>query len=445
VRTAGARELALEILLAVENGGFSDQRLGETLDRSALEARDAALLTRLVYGTIAWQRRLDWTLAALARRPLERLDPPVRCALRLGLFQLLMLQRVPAHAAVDTSVELVKQQIGAAPARVVNAVLRAAARQGERALPRRDEVGLAEALAIHCSHPTWLVERWLAELGAARTEALLTANNDVGPSVVRVDRRQTTREQALAQLAAAGVVAGEAAFAADGVRIDGPLREVLRLPWLQPQGEASLLVADLLAPRSGERIVDLCAAPGGKAGAIAERLDAATPPLLALDRSLRGVRAIQAMARREPRRRICVARADGGSPPLAEESFDAVLLDAPCSGLGTLRSHPEIRWRRSPADIAALAAAQRHLLGAAARLVRPGGRLAYATCTLLREENEEVVASFLAAHGDWSQDASSRPDLGAAARFVDATGALHTSPDDGALDGFFAVVLRRTG
>jgi 16S rRNA (cytosine967-C5)-methyltransferase len=445
VRTASARALALEVLLAVEGGGFSDQRLGEALERGALEARDAGLLTRLVYGTIAWQRRLDWTLSALVRRPLERLDPPVRCALRLGLFQLLMLQRVPAHAAVDTSVELVKQRSGAAPAKVVNAVLRAAARQGERALPGSEEVGLADALAIRSSHPTWLVERWIAELGNARTEALLAADNDVAPSVVRVDRRRATRDQALEELAATGVVARKAPFAADGVRIDGPLRDVLHLPWLQPQSEASLLVVDLLAPRSGERIVDLCAAPGGKSGAIAERLDEATPPLVALDRSRRGVRAIDAMARREPRRRIRVARADGAAAPLAEGSFDAALLDAPCSGLGTLRSHPEIRWRRSPSDVAALAAAQRRLIGSAARLVRPGGRLVYATCTLLREENEDVVASFLAAERSWSQDASPRGDLGEAARFVDATGALHTGPDDGALDGFFAVVLRRAG
>ncbi|MFM7141836.1 MAG: transcription antitermination factor NusB, partial [Alphaproteobacteria bacterium] len=195
-----ARSRAAAVLERVARGAFCDALVGETLARADMDPREAALFVRLAYGTIAWQRRLDWTLESLSRRPLDRLDPAVRAALRLGLFQLTRLDRVPAHAAVDASVEIAKAGAGAGGASFANAVLRAAARDGERAMPPESE-GLGRALSVRWSHPEWLVERWLDELGRERAERLLEADGEDAPTVLRVDLRRRTRGQVIDELA----------------------------------------------------------------------------------------------------------------------------------------------------------------------------------------------------------------------------------------------------
>ncbi len=440
-----ARSRAAAVLERVERGAFCDALVGQTLARGEMEPREAALFVRLVYGTIAWQGRLDWTLAGLSRRPLDRLDPPVRAALRLGLFQLTRLDRIPAHAAVDASVELAKAAAGAGGAAFANAVLRAAARGGERPPPPESE-GLARSLAIRWSHPEWLVERWLAERGRERTERLLEANCGEAPTVLRVDRRRRTRDEVIAELAAAGVEARPTARARAGIVLAGAARGGLGLAHACPQGEASQLVADLVGARPGQRIADLCAAPGGKAAAMAEAMEVAGAGgiVVAADRSRAGMRRVAALARAATDgRRIAAIVADVLAPPFADASFDAVLLDAPCSGLGTLRAHPEIRWRRTADDVARIAGLQRKMIRRAARLVRPGGRLVYATCTLLREENEEVVESLLATDPGFVREDAREWLPEAAHDLVGPDGALRTSPEEGGLDGFHATRLRR--
>jgi len=440
-----ARSRAAAVLERVERGAFCDALVGETLARGDMDPREAALFVRLAYGTIAWQGRLDWTLAALSRRPLDRLDPPVRSALRLGLFQLTRLDRVPAHAAVDSSVELAKVGAGPGGGAFVNAVLRAAARDGERPPPPESE-GLARALAIRWSHPDWLVERWLAERGREATESLLEADGGDAPTVLRVDLRRRERSRVLDELAAAGIPARPTERASAGIVLSGAPRGGLDLPYATPQGEASQLVAELVGAAAGEHVADLCAAPGGKAGAIAEALELAGAGglVVAADRSRSGLARVARLARGgASARRLAALRADVLAPPFADASFDAVLLDAPCSGLGTLRAHPEIRWRRTPADVARLASVQREMILRAARLVRPGGRLVYATCTLLREENEEVVATLLATDPGFAVEDARAWLPQPAHDLVGPDGALRTSPDRGGLDGFFAVRLRR--
>lgn len=446
-----ARSRAAAVLERVERGAFCDVLVGETLARGDMDPREAALFVRLAYGTTAWQARLDWTLAGLARRPLDRLDPAVRTALRLGLFQLLRLDRVPAHAAVNASVELAKTAAGAGAASFVNAVLRAAIREGERPPPPEAE-GVARALAIRWSHPPWLVERWLAERGREGTERLLEADDGQAPTVLRVDLRRRTRGSVVDELATAGVAAVATTRARAGVAIVGAPRGALALAATAPQGEASQLVADLVGARAGERIADLCAAPGGKSGALAEAMElggvARGGFVVAADRSRTGLRRVARLARGDDAlpdgaRHIAPLVADVLAPPFAEASFDGVLLDAPCSGLGTLRSHPEIRWRRTAADVSRLAAVQRAMIGAAAKLVRPGGRLVYATCTLLREENEDVVESLLARQPHWQREHAGTFLPPEARDLVGHDGALRTSPDVDGLDGFFAVRLRR--
>lgn len=420
------------MLVRVERGAFLDAILGPAIERLS-DPRDAALLTRLAYGVETWRARLDWTAAGFARRRIESFEPAVRCAVRLGLFQLFFLDRVPTHAAVDTSVELAKRS-SPAGAKLVNALLRRAAREGERALPEATD-DLTQHLAVRWSHPEWLVRRWLDERGRASAEALLAADNDEGPSAFRVDLRHTSRAAIVELLATRDVVAHPSPYAATALVVEGPVSAVSDVEGIAPQGVASQVVAQMVAPSPGERVLDLCAAPGGKASALAETHDGV---VVAADRAKGGIR--RTAAARTGRRGLVVVRADGTEPPFAPATFDAMLVDAPCSGLGTLRSHPEVRWRREPEDVHRLAALQRRLLGAAEGLVRRGGRLVYATCTLVREENEDTIEAFLRDHPSWRrEDPSARiPD---AARFVGADLALRTSPDRDGLDGFFAVSL----
>lgn len=430
----GARERAHEVLLRVEQGAFLDAVLGPAIDRLE-DRREAALLTRLAYGVETWKGRLDWTLDALSGGRLASFEPAVRAALRLGLFQLRFLDRVPAHAVVDTSVELAKHH-SKGGARVVNAILRRSLREDEPPPPRED-LDRAAHLAIRWSHPKWLVERWLEERGREATESLLAANNEPGPSAFRVDLRRIRREDAIAALAQRDVTAHASPLAPAALVVEGPVSAVADVEWLAPQGVASQMVARMVAPEPGARVLDLCAAPGGKASALAEEM--AKGIVVASDRTAGGIARVA--ERRTGRDRLAVVRADGTRPPFRTGSFDVGLVDAPCSGLGTLRAHPEVRWRREPADVARLAALQRRLLDAAATLIRPGGRLVYATCTLVAEENEETVADFLAAHPGWQRE-DPRARLGKAAPLVGEDLALRTAPDRGGLDGFYAVVLR---
>jgi 16S rRNA (cytosine967-C5)-methyltransferase len=435
-----ARSLALELLVRVEQGAYLDALVGDALARSELSPRDAALFTRLAYGTVAWQLRLDWTATPLLDRPWQKLDPPVRAALRLGLYQLFGLDRIPAHAAVDATVRAVRSSGARGGAGLVNAVLRRAAREGERPLPTREEDPAAR-LAIEWSHPEWLVRRWLAELGEERAVRRLAADNEAAPTVLRVDPRAMTRDEALARLRARDVAARPTDYARGGILLESPLAALgaIEAGW-SPQGEASQLVVELLAPAAGERVLDACAAPGGKSAASAEAL-AGSGRVIAADRSLGGVRRIRARADARPG--LHAVAADGTRPPWREGSFDAALVDAPCSGLGTLRGHPEIRWRRQPESLASLALLQAHLLATTARHVRAGGRIVYATCTSTPEENEQVIEGFLNEHAGWRR-ADARLHLSpAGASLVTPLGALETTPEVGGLDGFYAVRLER--
>lgn len=437
-KAADARERALELLLRVEKGAYLDALLGPAVERLR-DAREAGLLTRIAYGVETWRARLDWTLDRWSGNRLESFEPAVRAALRIGLFQIAFLDRVPDHAAVDTSVNLAKSRTRGG-GKVVNAILRRVLREGE-APPPSEEDDLAAYLAIRWSHPRWLVERWLTERGRAGTESLLAANTEPGPSAFRVDPRHVSRDDVLVRLAERNITGVASPYAPGGVVVDGPVSAVADLDELHPQGIASQIVGRMLTstltPPQGARVLDLCAAPGGKAAFAAETSESSV--VFASDRAPRGIRRVGRLVR--GRQNLHALRADGTRPPFRSGSFDAALVDAPCSGLGTLRAHPEVRWRRAPEDIARLAALQQRLLRAAAPLVRTGGTLTYATCTLMAEENERIVEDFLATHRRWVR-VDPRSGLGAASRFIGEDLALRTSPDHDGLDGFYAIVLR---
>lgn len=434
------RALAHEVLLRVETTrAFADVLLGARLREMDLGASDQALATRLVFGTLAWQRLLDSYLAHLSDRPLVRLDSPVRIALRLGLFQLLFLDRVPAYAAVDGTVGLV-------PIRArgfVNAVLRRAARLGREGFPVvATGATTAHRLAIEWSHPTWLVERWLAELGEEETRALLAANAEPAPTTIRVNRARTTPEALQALLASAGIESLRGRWAADALVVvsgGGRLRDTgaWRTGLFAFQSEASQLVAGLVAPPPGGTVVDACAAPGGKITLLASQVGD-EGFVVGLDPRLGGARRVAAEAERLGTDAVRVVVGDARRPPLST-TVDAVLVDAPCTGLGTLRRHPELRWRVRPQDTDRLAGLQREILLGAAPLVRPGGVLVYAVCTISREETDGVVRAFLATEPRFEAESAAGfvpPAL------VDPSGFLRTMPHRHGLDGFFAARLR---
>lgn len=437
------RGLAHEILVQVETeDAFADVLVAHRLESTRLSAADRALVTKLVYDTLAWQGRLDHHLSKMVRRPLASLDPTVRVALRLGLCQLTILERIPAHAAVDTSVRLARRGGGPGAAGLVNAVLRRAAREGAESFALPPESDAAGRTAVELSHPRWLVELWNGELGLDEMRALLAANNERGRTTLRANLARTSVDDLIRELAEARIDATPSRFAPAGVDVahgGGGLRGLRAFEdgLFAFQGEASQLVAALVAPSAGMRVLDACAAPGGKSCALG-----ADASVVALDPHVIGVRRIAAEAARLGVGGLHAIAADARRPPLGS-SFDAVLVDAPCSGLGTLRRHPELRWRRQAADVGRLAELQRALLAGVAPLVRPGGALVYAVCTLTEAETTDVVSDLLANMPHFHVTDARRVLPPSAAGLVTSSGALRTLPHRDDLDGFFAVRLER--
>jgi 16S rRNA (cytosine967-C5)-methyltransferase len=338
---AEPRAIAQSVLLRVEaTDAFADVLLADRLAGATLAAADHALATRLVYGTLAWQGRLDHHLRGLVRTPLDRLDPPVRIALRLGLYQLLFLDRVPAYAAVDASVRLARAA-GRGAAGLVNAVLRRAASDpGALGLPDPGADPLGR-LAVEWSHPRWLVERWSTEVGLDDLPRLLAANNERAATAMRANRLRTTPEALRDALAAAGARATRSRWAPDGLVVEQAAARLRGTPaWdaghFAFQSEASQLIAPLLGVSPGARILDACSAPGGKAAHVAALLGG-SGLVAALDRRAAGARRAAAEAGRLGADVVLVAAGDARRPPFAR-LFDAVLVDAPCSGLGNARA-----------------------------------------------------------------------------------------------------------
>jgi 16S rRNA (cytosine967-C5)-methyltransferase len=374
--------VAVDALLRVEDGAFAHILVPQLLRGSELEPRDRALVTDFVYGTIRMQRTLDVLLTTVSNREIDALDPPVRAALRLGAYQLLV--GVPAHAAVGETVGVVDTSARG----FVNGVLRALARNGPPfELPGGDDV---ESVAIRTSHPDWIVRTFCETFGVPDAIATLELDNDAPPVTLRVNRMRSSVESVTSELRAAGaeVEPGTLAAGALLVRHTGDLAAlpVIAEGRATPQDQASQAIVAVLDPHPGERILDLASAPGGKATAAAERMGA-DGLVVAADLHPGRVRTVLRAAERiGVRDVIAPIVADGRHPAVRAGAFDRVLLDAPCSGLGVLRRRPDARWRVEPADVHDLAALQRELLVAAADAVRPGGRLVYAVCTLSKEE-----------------------------------------------------------
>ncbi len=445
---ADARSGAYEILQRVDEGGYADLLLDSWLQRHpGLDPRERGLLTELVYGVLRLRGQLDFALAPLCRQALNRLEPATLRLLRIGAYQLLALDRVPAHAAVHATVELAKQVGMGRVSGLVNGVLRSLQRQ-QATLVWPTSATPGPYLEHVCSLPAWLATALRTQFGDADALALGEALAAPAPHTVRVNTLRCDRETFLAALAADGHEARPCRFAPEGVIIDK--RGAAPLPgagegWYQVQDEASMLIAHLLAAKPGEQILDACAAPGGKTTHLAALSDNRCP-IIALDKHPQRVKLVESGAQRLGATTITARTWDLTIPPdfIAPASLDRILVDAPCSGLGVLRRNPESRWTRTADDVVQLAALQQTILATVAPLLKPGGTLIYSVCTFTPAETDAVVAAFQEAHADFVRD-DPRSDLPTHwAELFAADGTLRTRPQDhDGMDAFYAVRFRR--
>jgi 16S rRNA (cytosine967-C5)-methyltransferase len=450
---APARVAAYEILRAVAAGSADLPAAIATARARLQDDRDQALAAEIATGVQRWRAALDHLIVGSARRPLDRLDSEIVDILRLATYQLTHLTRVPASAAVDDAVDLAKRAGKRSAAGLVNAVLRTIARNRHRLrLPPRPLAGPSRAealdyLSVTLSHPRWLAERWLDRLGFDRTEAWLRFNNQAAPVTLRANRLVLEPSQLASRLAAEDVDVRAGRFAPDALIVTAghPLRGPGECHgWFVVQDEASQLIAVLASARPGARVLDACASPGGKTTALAAAMQNAGL-LVACDVRRRRLDLLRRTVDASAATNVRIVQCDLLKPLPFSRPFDSVLVDVPCSGLGTLRRDPDIRWRRHAADLAALAAAELIMLSHAADAVSPGGRLIYATCSSEPEENDEVVQAFLSRNSNFIRlDArTAAPRLPSAV--VDEAGFLRTEPDRHDLEAFFGAVMERRG
>jgi 16S rRNA (cytosine967-C5)-methyltransferase len=445
---APARSCAYTVLRRVfERGAYADQAM--QAESRELDQRDRALAMRLAYGAVQRSGTLDHFIEQLAARPVARLDAPLVAALRLGLYEILYLRGSPDYAIVADVVELAKRDARAGHG-LVNAVLRRATREGSQALLGVLGDRTPEQAAVMHSHPEWIARLWWRELGPDGARALMACDNEAGEVALRVNTLRTD----------AATLAGELPVR---TQTDPEIPEALVLEealdihssplWgagaFIAQSRAAMLVARALAPEPGERVLDLCAAPGGKSTHIAA-LMGGEGEVLAIERDRRRAGALVRTAQRLGAGNVRVEVADAAVARAEGAIFDRVLVDPPCSGLGTLQARPDLRWRATAEGVAEMAAMQARILAAGAAALRPGGVLVYSTCTISPTENERLIASFLDSNRDFGLDdlAAEMPAHAMAAASGDrpvSNGLVLTLPHRDHTAGFFIARMRREG
>jgi 16S rRNA (cytosine967-C5)-methyltransferase len=441
VRPRTPREIALGILHQVDTRrAFADLQLNQALRDHDLDARDAAFVTELVNGTLRWRARLDWVLSRYLRNDLDDLPPWIRNGLRLALYQLLFLDRVPPHAVVDEAVKLARVYGHPGTAGLTNGVLRKILRD-PAGVPDPEQViaDPAEALAVAASHPQWLVDRWRRRLGDEEARALMMAENRPSGMSLRVHPGRTDRETLRRALAERGIETEPGALSRVSLRVRGNFSPA-RVPEFNRffvQDESETLVGELLDPQPGETVLDLCAAPGGKTCHIQESRGSRGLVVAAEIQRPRLARVVENVERLGLQN-VLPVQADGLTLALSHP-VDRVLVDAPCSGLGVLGRRADARWRKTEMAMRGLCALERDLLAAGSRWVRPGGVLVYSVCSFEPEEGQHQIRAFLAGHPDFElEDASAFVPPEAV-----TDGCLLLYPHRHGTDGAFGARLRR--
>ncbi|MCK8817818.1 16S rRNA (cytosine(967)-C(5))-methyltransferase RsmB [Natroniella sulfidigena] len=439
-----ARQLALQAIYRInEEEGYSNLVVNNLLNQSQLDKRDRSLATQLIYGTIRMRNSLDWIINQVANRKVKEMTPWVRNALRLGVYQIKFLDRIPAPAACNETVEVAKGHCNRGAVKFINGVLRNIIRK----LDEIDYPDLQQQPVQHIrykySQPQWLVERWVKRFGKEKTIKICKSLNQVPPTVVRTNTLQVTREELLADLAAEGACAEEIDLLPEAVELtDYSAMERLTTfqeGKFQVQGFSSMLVSHVLAPTEDNLVVDLCGAPGGKATHLAQLMNN-QGKVYAIDIHQHKLELIEENCERLGINNIETIRQDGREVSFKEE-VDQVLIDAPCSGLGIMAKKPEIRWQKKPQDLKELQQLQLELLANAAKFLKVGGELVYSTCTFTEQENQEVIAKFLEEFTSFSvfDLTEQMVELGLEDYLSD--GYLQLLPDQELLEGFFIAKL----
>jgi 16S rRNA (cytosine967-C5)-methyltransferase len=437
---SGPRGTAVKVLNRVERtDSYLDKVLDSELRSGELSDLDKGLLNEIVHGVLRWQNKLDWVLNGFSHGNFSKSEINVKNTLRVALYQILYLERIPHSAAVNEGVEFIKRIRGDKPAGLVNAVLRNIIRNIEGIRypdPAEDEV---QYLAVFYSHPHWMVKRWLRRYGREETERLMMANNDRPSMALRINRLKIDPAVFKNQLTEQQIAFTPSAYLSHFVRVKTLSRigqmDLFRNGMFTIQDESAALACQLLDARPGDRVFDFCAAPGGKTTNLSEMMNN-TGVIIALDKYEAKLSMISGSAERLGLRNIQLRATDAIT--FEESPADRILLDAPCSGLGTLAKKPDMKWKRDQMDIVKLVATQRAMLENAARLLKPGGTLVYSTCTIEPEENEDVIGAFLGDHPEFRIDPAGQfvhPDL------VAPEGWIATLPHRHGMDGSFAVRL----
>ena len=454
-----ARKVALECLLTLSHRSTSiTSVIDSAFGKYTVDSRERRFINGLVYGVIRWQKQLDWVLDQFIN-PRFQLDARHRNILRLGAFQRLHLDGVPAHAAIFETVQLAtphpRRNSGRKTAGFINAVLRSVQRKGATLTYPPLDANPIEHIALSLSYPTWLVKRWLQTRGVAWTLAFCRASNQIAPLALRANTLVTKPEDVCQSLAATGIAATTSKIAPDGVVFEsrpitafdaaseGTLKDILNRADLYVQDESAMLVAHLLSPENAAFIVDLCAAPGGKTTHLAHLMGNAGK-IVAVEVSAEKVALLEKNCQRVGACNVKTQVLDATKADLSfMKTADAVLIDAPCSGFGTLRRHPDIRWNKTLEQVRALSEIQYTLLKNAAQHIKPDGILVYSTCSIEPIENEAVVERFLADFPMWTIENAKDflPDVPPSV--ITPEGFVQTLPHEHGVDGAFAARLRR--
>ena len=449
------RKTALFVLNSLNNGRHTLDRILEDIQNKGLflSRKDQALFSALVYGVLRWRGLIDWTINHFSKTRLNKTDPVVLNILRLGLFQIMYLNRIPVSAAVNTSVEIAKSFASSRAAGFVNALLRKAAGEYKK-LPFPDPAkNPAYSLAVRKSFPEWLIKRWLNRFGLKETEALCDAINTIPPITVRTNSLRTTRDDIAKRLAGNVQQIENTTYSPDGIRFIKPNRSISEIKafkdgCFQVQDEAAQLVTCLLNPLPGDIVLDACAGLGGKTGHIAQMMKN-NGGLLAMDNQDNKLQRLESEMKRLGISIVTTCNYDLTIPFDRQFSykgfsgFDRILLDAPCSGLGVLRRNPDAKWLVSGNRFNGYKERQINFLGNLAQLVKPSGALVYAVCSTEPEENEEVVKGFLNIHPEFLVNNKLEGLPKNVYSLVNKNQYLKTYPHTNNMDGFFAVCFQR--
>ncbi|MDY6987936.1 MAG: 16S rRNA (cytosine(967)-C(5))-methyltransferase RsmB [Thermodesulfobacteriota bacterium] len=448
-----ARQIALSVLNSLDDPHVTlDSLLVQAFKkRPRLIQPDRALANELVFGVLRWRARLDWVIKDLSNTPIDRIDPPVLNIIRLGLYQILFLSRIPVSAAVNDSVELAKDCAPPWTVRFVNAVLRNAVRLAQDIPLPGEKDDPVSAIAIGESHPPWMVKRWVKHLGVEETKRLCKTNNQIPPVTIRANTLKVSREKLHRSLVAHVRGMRQTRFAPEGLALTGLKQPIGKMSpfqkgWFQVQDEAAQLITYLLDPKEGETILDACAGLGGKTGHIAQLMKN-SGVLRAMDREAWKLRSLRTATKRLGISTVTTWHRDLSSPVADNfaSTFDRILVDAPCSGLGVIRRNPDIKWKKREEDLLRLQRRQGRLLATLAPLVKRGGWLVYCVCSLEPEEGDRVVDAFLKSHSDFAITRSPCTLSEMNEHFVDTSGIFRTAQNQHNMDGFFAVRLKKVG